>query len=209
MTSIVPKTGRIVGNLEVLGEWDILLADERTPDKTHALYKRNNEDVAHILYQLKREILNLRIETSLATQFPWQTLVTDATNLTEHTLNGVTAPRSKLTTKSSSPVEFDWPNPKRQDAPQIIVGVGSGVAEHAFLVNPEYNVTAFNVEYDGSGNLVLAKRPGICIPVQGEPTSLLFVGFVEDVAHKGNIKAVPVNLAYGTTIYLHQRMPGE
>ena len=53
MTTIVPKTGRIIGNLEPLDEWDRLLLEERTPDKAHAIYKANNEDVAHILYQLK------------------------------------------------------------------------------------------------------------------------------------------------------------
>lgn len=209
MTAVIAKKGRIIGNLEVIDEWETLDLAERTPDKAHAAYRKNNEDVAHILGQLKREVSALRISSAGAANFPWQVLVTDATNLTGHTLNGVTGTRCKLATESESPVEFDWPNCKRQDSPQIIVGIGDGVAEHAFLVNPDYNVKAFNVEYDGSGNLVLAYRPGICIPVNGEPTRLMFIAFTEDATRKGNIKAIPVNIAYGTTIYLHQRMPGE
>lgn len=209
MKRIVANVDGVIGNLRELPEFDTIPEESRNVRDLHEATRAQNSDIRKILWQLKKKLKRLRISISLSANFPFQTLVTDATNLTSHTLNGVAGTRCKLTTQSESPVEFDWPNSKRQDSPQIIVGVGDGVAEHAFLVNPDYNITAYNVEFDGAGNLVLAYRPGICIPVQGEPTQLLFIRFVEDVAHKGNIKAVPADIAYGTTIYLHQRMPGE
>jgi len=208
MAKLIAKQGHIIGNLEVIDEWERLSLEERTPDKAHAAYIENNKQVAHILWQQKRELKALRIAAASATEMAYQTLVTDAANLTSHTLNGVTATRSKLTTKSATPIEFNWPECKRQDSALVIVGVGDGVAKHAFLVNHTYNTEAFNVGYDGAGGYSLHPRPA-CIPVQGAPTEICFVAFVEDTGSPNNIKVIPVNIAYGTTVYLHQRMPGE
>lgn len=167
------------------------------------------EEIRYLFTKIEPDLRRVAVSAEDGISFPYQTLTTDATNLISGTLNGVTATKSVLKTNSSTSTQFNWPECKRQNDALIVTGIGDGVAEHAFLVNPDYNVKAFNVEYDGSGNLVLAYRPGICIPVNGQPTRLMFIAFVEDVTRKGNIKAIPVNIANGTRIYLHQRMPGE
>ena len=112
-----------------------------------------------------------------------------------------------MQTASETDIEFDWSESKR--TPRVVVGPGAGVEPHAFVVNPQYNIQAFRVGYDGSGNLGLIQRNGIVIPVNGPPTQLMFVRYVEDVTQPDNMRVEPIDLAYGTTIYLEQRIPGE
>lgn len=165
------------------------------------------EEIRFLFTKIQPEVRHVAESIIDNITFPYQTLVTSASNLVSGELYGVTKTKSVLLTASETSVEFDWYDSLRES--HITVGPGNGVEPHAFIVNPQYNLKGFRVGFDGSGNLTLIQRNGIAIPVNGQPTRLMFVRYVEDTAMPNNIRVEPVDLAYGTTIKLWQRTVPE
>ena len=210
MAELEVKIEELDLNLRIFEEVESLrkMVDALFPGEARREFLDYLEEIRYLFSKIDEALHRVSVSVRDNVTIPYQTLVTDATNLVSSgELYGVTKTKSVLITKSITSVEFDWPDSLRES--HIVVGPGDGVEPHAFIVNPQYNRRAFRVGFDGSGNLTLIQRHGLVIPVNGQPTRLMFVRYVEDTAIPGNIRVEPVDLAYGTTIRLWQRVVPE
>lgn len=159
-----------------------------------------HEEIRFLFSKIEEALHRISVSVRDRITFPWQILVTSASNLTSGELHGTTKTQSVLTTASATATEFDWRDPKRTS--RIVVGPGDGVEPHVFLVNHHYNGPAWRMNASGTWE----QRNGIVIPyADGSALQLMFIRFDEADGYLPK----PVNLGIGTTIYLEQRLSGD